>query len=119
MVIFFDSINNAVYKNVCRINLTPHEFIFYRYLSQRESTVIDSRELIHHIWPRRQDTINQNNLSQLAFRVRDKLKTAGIPATIKASLKYGCMMSYEKKFLTINIDNKLNSKLLNMLSNIN
>lgn len=116
MFVIVDNVKERIYKNIRPVHLTRNEFRLYQYLSGLSGQTVPSHLLIAHIWPGRHETITQNNLSQLVFRLREKLKRHHLPVSIKASLKYGCVFQHKKAVILISVNNCLLSSFFNFIS---
>ncbi|ORM74391.1 hypothetical protein HA48_04815 [Pantoea wallisii] len=115
MIIFSDIEKAAIYYNGKSVSFTPKEHQFFLIMIQQQGQRLDSQMVIANIWGDRSDIIVQNNLSQLAFRVRDKLKRAGVPVTICASFKRGCILKTEKKIFILEHRNHFIRILLDVI----
>ncbi|MBS0882622.1 winged helix-turn-helix domain-containing protein [Pantoea sp. JGM49] len=112
MIIIIDDYVNALYVNRRNIKLTKMEYTLYSNLMKNKKTKSTVETLIRQTWPRRFESITQNNLSQLAFKLKRKLCDAGILTTITVSLKSGCKISHYKPCLIIRVKTSLASRLI-------
>ncbi len=112
MIIIIDDFTNTLYVNRSKINLSKMEFLFYSILTQKKQTTINAEHVVESIWPRRKGTITQNNLSQLAFKLKKKMGEAEVPISITASIRNGCTISHDKFNLIIRIKEKSLSRLI-------
>lgn len=71
------------------------------FLIRRVDKNIKYRELVDEIWRERGLVTTLNNVSQLAYRLRDKLKVIMAPFTIKISRKSNCKIMASKKIMVI------------------
>lgn len=56
-------------------------------------------ELVSEVWRGREQGVTLNAVSQVAYRLRDKMKTIKIPMTIKISLKNNCEIIHSKRIM--------------------
>lgn len=86
------------------IQLTEKEMALFLKLKDDSE---DIRTLISQIWQERASVVNQNTLSQLAFRLRIKLKQAAIPLTFTLSLTKGVRIQKDSRCIFILTGNKI------------
>lgn len=77
---------NTIHGPKGSITLTKKEMALFLELINNKK---DIDEIINHIWTGRAEVINQNTLSQLAFRLRNKLRQASVPLFFTLSMLNG------------------------------
>jgi DNA-binding response OmpR family regulator len=92
--------SKVYYKNKC-VRLTEYEYRMFTYLMNNACVTIDYNVLVNDIWNGRTGGVTLNAVSQLAYRLRDKMRMIGAPLTIKISSSNGCEIKCHKKMLFI------------------
>lgn len=101
--------NNGVYGPKGSAMLTEKEMMLFLLLIKNRT---DINDIIGHIWQDRAAVINQNTLSQLAFRLRNKLRKAAIPFIFTLSISRGVRIKRECLCAFISIKHNAISGLL-------
>jgi DNA-binding response OmpR family regulator len=99
------SINGEIlfYKKA-KIKLTTNEFKMLEFLMKERcinKKNANYSELVRHIWGTRECVITLNTVSQLAYRLREKVKVINAPISIRISLNNHCQISFERKTILI------------------
>lgn len=82
--------------------LTKHEYRMFEFLLINvKRGDADYNTMISYVWGARKCVVSLNTVSQLAYRVRAKLKSIGIPVTIKISQHEGPGLIAEKRLVVI------------------
>jgi len=104
--------NNAIYGPNGSTTLTEKEMALFLLLIKNKR---DINEMINHIWRSRAEVINQNTLSQLAFRLRNKLREIAVPFMFTLSLSKGVRTEKRSRCVFISVKNKIMTAMLTRL----
>lgn len=74
----FDIANNCLYLRRASMLLTEKEKRLLYFLMVNQGKVVGHSEICDAVWPERSAVISPNNILQLVFRLRIKLKSLGI-----------------------------------------
>lgn len=84
-----ESNKNVSYKGKT-VTLTEKELLLFTFIMKNlDKGLVPTEKIIQAVWPDRAELIIQNNISQLLYRVRQKINQAEIPVIISVSLKKG------------------------------
>lgn len=101
MLIKLNINSSKLYYNKMNVKLTLRECKMFVFLMEGGCSSIDYSLLVSNVWPERGGGVTLNAVSQLAYRLRDKMKSIGAPVTIKISLHNGCEIKFNKKIIFI------------------
>lgn len=73
-----DIVNNCLYLRSQSIPLTEKEKRLLYFLMDNQGKVVGHSEICNAVWPERSTVIGPNNILQLIFRLRIKLKSLGV-----------------------------------------
>jgi DNA-binding winged helix-turn-helix (wHTH) protein len=97
-MIYIDPKKRELSHNHMRAVLSDKEYLFLDFLLQhRGREKVPAESLIHYVWQGKASTITQNNLSQLAYRVKSRIEAVGIGVEIHTSIKNGCDLTFKSK----------------------
>lgn len=81
---------------------TNKEFRMFNFLlTNKKKKEANYEAMINYVWGARRCVVSLNTVSQLAYRVRVKLKNEGIPLTIKISQQEGSSLVSEERILIL------------------
>jgi DNA-binding response OmpR family regulator len=90
--------------------LTEKEFKMMEFFMKEQlfnKNKVNYDNLVRHVWEGRECVITLNTVSQLAYRLREKMKIINAPITIKISSKNHCHISFWKRCVLVVLDKSL------------
>lgn len=93
--------SSKLYYNKTSVKLTMHECKMLALLIKSAHGSIDYNLLVNTIWAERGAGVTLNAVSQLAYRLREKMKMIEAPVIIKISMCNSCYIKFNKKIIFI------------------
>ncbi|RDK96003.1 winged helix-turn-helix domain-containing protein [Enterobacillus tribolii] len=120
-ILFVDGIQKTLHCDNKNIALTTKEFLMLEFLlNKRKHRCIPIEEIINHVWNGRGSTIGKGNISQLSYRLRNKLSIIGNTIQISISMNGGGRCKVHRNTITIITTNDgILYSLLKLFLNIN
>jgi DNA-binding response OmpR family regulator len=92
--------NGKVFFKKKRVSLTKYEYKFFEFLIKNMKSS-NYESLLDFVWGQRKCVVSYNTVSQLAYRLRVKLRASGIPLVIRISQKEGPCLKFDEKIIVL------------------